>query len=218
MRGNISNATVLKALDGTTVATTHMATILRGQEGTTMEDKVDGRDILRIIKFPSQLLFWKCPDAYWVALIGSSLILLIGVIGNGLSFAFTCRPSLRQNSFYRYLATLSLVDLLHLLLGCTSLLYRLATNDAFRFDNKWGCETNFYLATTTGMTSGHILAAVSIQRFVSISYPLKCRECFSPRKTSVLIAFIVTANILFISPFPTLPLKYRITPHTTRTP
>ena len=187
-----------------------MATILRGQEGTTMAEKVEGGDTLRIIKFPSQLLFWKCPDAYWVALIGSSLILLIGVIGNGLSFAFTCRPSLRQNSFYRYLATLSLVDLLHLLFGCTNMIFRLATNDAFRFVNIWGCETNFYFGTTSGMISGHLLAAVSIERFICISYPLRCRDWFSPRKTSVLIAFIVMVDILFLSPYPTYysPLKY----------
>ena len=211
MRGHTScEAAVLKTLDGMTKATTHMATILRDQEGTTIVDEVDNGVTLRIIKYPSGLLYRKCPDSYWVALIGSSLILLIGVIGNGLSFAFTCRPSLRQNSFYKYLATLSLVDLLHLLLGCTGKLLRLATNDAVRFVNILGCGTNAYLLTTSGSISSHLLAAVSIERFLCISYPLRCREWFSPRKTSILIAFIVTVNILFISPYPTYfsPLKY----------
>ena len=146
----------------------------------------------------------------WVSLIGSTLILFIGIIGNGLSFAFTCRPSLRRNSFYKYLATLSLVDLLHLVLGCTGKILRLATNDTFRFVNIWGCGTSFYLATTSASISGHLLAAVSIERFICISYPLRCRKWFSPRKTSILIAFIVMADILFISPYPTYysPLKY----------
>ena len=126
------------------------------------------------------------------------------------SFAFTCRPSLRRNSFYKYLATLSLVDLLHLVLGCTGKILRLATNDTFRFVNIWGCGTSFYLATTSASISGHLLAAVSIERFICISYPLRCRKWFSPRKTSILIAFIVMADILFITPYPTYysPLKY----------
>ena len=211
MLGNTSDdVTVAKTLDGITKATTYMATILRGQEGTTIADEVDRGDTLRIIKYPAALLYWKCADSYWVTLIGSSLILLIGVIGNGLSFAFTCRPSLRENSFYKYLATLSVVDLLHLLLGCIGRILRLATNDAFRFVNILGCGANVYLLTTSGSISGQLLAAVSIERFLCISYPMKCREWFSPRKTSILIAFIVTVNILFISPYPTYysPLKY----------
>ena len=159
-----------------------MATILRGQEGSMMADRIDRRDTLGIIKYPSGMLYWQCPDAYWVSLIGTSLILFIRVIGNGLSFAFNCRPSLRKNSFHKYLATLSLVDLLHLLLGYTGKILRLATNDAFRFLYIWVCGTNVYLLTTSGSISGHILAAVSIERFLCISYPLKCREWFSPQK------------------------------------
>ena len=175
-----------------------------------MADKVDRVDTLGIIKYPSGLLYWQCPDAYWVSLIGTSLILFIGVIGNGLSFAFNCRPSLRENSFHKYLATLSLVDLLHLLLGCTGKILRLATNDAVRFVNIWGCGTNVYLLTTSGSISGHLLAAVSIERFICISYPLRCRKWFSPQKTSILIAFIVMVDILYFSPIPTYysPLKY----------
>ena len=196
----------IKTLDGITKATTNMATILSRQEGTTLADMVDRGDTLGIINYPSGLLYWQCPDAYWVSLIGSSLIILIGVIGNGLSFAFTCRPSLKGNSFYKYLATLSVVDLLHLLLGCTSKILRLATNDAFRFANIGGCGTNAYMLTTAGSISGHLLAAVSIERFICVSYPLKCREWFSPRKTSILIAVIVMAD----TPYPTYywPLKY----------
>ena len=211
MVGNTSeDVTVLKTFDTITKATTDMATISHGLELTTMADVVDRQDTLQIFKYPAGLLYWKCPDAYWVILIGSSLILLIGVLGNSLSLAFTCRPSLRQNSFYKFLATLSLVDLLHLLLGCAGKILRLATNDAFRFVNIWGCGTNAYLGTTSGSISGQLLAAVSIERFLCITYPLKCREWFSPRKTYILIAFIVTVNILFISPYPTYysPLNY----------
>ena len=209
-RNTSEDVTVAKTFDGITNATTYMKTILRGQEGTTMADKVDRVDTLGIIRYPSGLLLSQCPDAYWVSLIGSSLILLIGVIGNGLSFAFTCRPSLKGNSFYKYLATLSVVDLLHLLIGCIGKILRLVTNDTFRLVNIWGCGISWYFSTTSGSISGHLLAAVSIERFICISYPLRGREWFSPRRTSILIAFIFMVDILFVSPYPTYysPLKY----------
>ena len=168
-------------------------------QGTSQGDSMcpDGP---KSIAYPSVLLFGICPDSFWVALIGSVLILIIGIIGNSLSIMITLRRSMRKNPFCKFLTALAITDIVHSIVGCCGIMLPVATHGAFHNIDILGCGSNFAILTISGSISGHLLTTVSIERYLSICCPAKCAVWFSDKRTYIIIALICVINILYISP------------------
>jgi len=93
--------------------------------------------------------------------------LFIGSIGNSLSFIVFTQKQLRTHSTFRYLAYLSIVDLIVLYLGLGNLILR----DYFLFDirvqNLFLCKFHTFLTYVTTQLSSWILTIVSIDRAIA---------------------------------------------------
>jgi hypothetical protein len=93
--------------------------------------------------------------------------LFIGSIGNSLSFIVFTQKQLRTHSTFRYLAYLSIVDLIVLYLGLGNLILR----DYFLFDirvqNLFLCKFHTFLTYVSTQLSSWILTIVSIDRAIA---------------------------------------------------
>ncbi|CAF0851184.1 unnamed protein product [Adineta steineri] len=93
--------------------------------------------------------------------------LFIGSVGNSLSFIVFTQKQLRRYSTFRYLAYLSIIDLIVLYLGLGNIILR----DYFLFDirvqNLFLCKFHTFFTYVTTQLSSWILTIVSIDRAIA---------------------------------------------------
>lgn len=131
------------------------------------------------------------------------ICLFIGSIGNSLSFIVFTQKQLRTHSTFRYLAYLSVVDLVVLYLGLGNLLLR----DYFDFDIRerslWLCKFHTYLTYVSTHLSSWILTLVSIDRAIACTViQLNKRFCRpkSADRIFLIMCFVIAlinSHILF---------------------
>jgi hypothetical protein len=95
------------------------------------------------------------------------ICLFIGSIGNSLSFIVFTQKQLRTHSTFRYLAYLSIVDLIVLYLGLGNLILRDYFNIDIRDQNLFLCKFHIFLTYVTTHLSSWILTIVSIDRAIA---------------------------------------------------
>lgn len=103
------------------------------------------------------------------------IILLVGSIGNSISiYAFT-RPSVRGLSTFKFLAYLSLIDQLYLLVGLSHILVIAYVDYDFRNYSNFVCSVHSFFTLYLSHLSSNILAAVGVFRCVTLTTlrPLK---------------------------------------------
>ena len=96
------------------------------------------------------------------------MILLFGTFTNILSLLVLSRKRMRKHSTYVYLAILSVIDLLALWLGITRDFLAHGFNIHIRA--LWLCKLHSFLFYYTLDMSSWILVAVSVDRFVAITF------------------------------------------------
>jgi hypothetical protein len=93
--------------------------------------------------------------------------LFVGSVGNSLSFIVFTQKQLRRHSTFRYLAYLSIIDLIVLYLGLGHIILR----DYFLFDirvqNLFLCKFHTFLTYVTTQLSSWVLTIVSIDRAIA---------------------------------------------------
>jgi len=103
------------------------------------------------------------------------IILFVGSIGNTISiYAFT-RPSVRGLSTFKFLAYLSLIDQLYLLVGLPHILSIAYVDYDFRNYSNLVCSVHSFFTLYLSHLSSNILAAVGVFRCVTLTTlrPLK---------------------------------------------
>nr|XP_006118999.1 galanin receptor type 3 [Pelodiscus sinensis] len=101
-----------------------------------------------------------------------SLIFLLGTVGNGLVLAVLLRNG--QATIY--------------------------TLDGWLF-GRFACKAVHFLIYLTMYASSFTLAAVSVDRYLAIRYPLKSRDLRTSRNAAVAIIVIWTLSLLFAGPY-----------------
>lgn len=126
------------------------------------------------------------------------ICLFVGSIGNSLSFIVFSQRQLRSYSTFRYLAYLSIVDLIVLYLGLGNIILR----DYFRFDirekNLFLCKFHTYFTYVTTHLSSWILTMVSIDRAIACTM-VQLNKRFSRPKSADRIFFIMCLIISLIN-------------------
>lgn len=123
--------------------------------------------------------------------------LFIGSIGNSLSFIVFTQKQLRTYSTFRYLAYLSIVDLIVLYLGLGNILLR----DYFRFDirgqNLFLCKFHTFLTYVTTQLSSWILTIVSIDRAIACTVVrLNKRMCRPKSADRIFLGMCILVSLL----------------------
>ena len=117
------------------------------------------------------------------------LVLILGSLGNLLSFCVLLRANMRRYSTFCYLACLALVDIGVILTFCTNFI------SLYHFDNDiqdkpFACKLFAFCIYFLPQYSSWILVAVSIDRVISAKY-LRLAKTWSKPRHSVLVTLIL---------------------------
>ena len=127
------------------------------------------------------------------------IVVLIGLIGNTLSYAVFRGSYLRRYSSNVYLAALAWSDNIFLLCVLLSWTYLIGLD----IYNKEGwCQSLVYFTYVTSFLSVWYVVAFSIERYIAVCFPLKRQEICTPSraKLAVLICALLALLIYIISP------------------
>lgn len=149
------------------------------------------------INQPKDHHFIETEIAKALDMYGGLTVLLIGTVGNCLSIAVLSRRRLRQTITGQYLIVLAFCDLWAIVIGQAG---RHVPRTFFKDDIpsriNWYCKAwyfGFYMGSTY---SSWILAAVSVERCLAVSLPLKANIIFSRKRAKfylLLLLVIITA-------------------------
>ncbi|UJR22455.1 hypothetical protein I4U23_025513 [Adineta vaga] len=125
------------------------------------------------------------------------ICLFVGSIGNSLSFIVFTQKQLRTHSTFRYLAYLSIVDLIVIYLGLGHLILR----DYFQFDireqNLFLCKFHTFLTYVTTHLSSWILTLVSIDRAIACTViQLNKRFCRPKSADRIFIGMCIIISLI----------------------
>lgn len=101
------------------------------------------------------------------------IIVVIGLVGNFLSFVVFSRKSFRNNSINVYCRALVLSDSTVLTVQFINLIFVIfVNNDVFSSSNAL-CKFSYYVFTSLSPTSGWILVIFSIDKAMCVLYPYR---------------------------------------------
>ncbi|CAF2215319.1 unnamed protein product [Rotaria magnacalcarata] len=117
------------------------------------------------------------------------LLLVLGSLGNLLSFCVLLRANMRRYSTFCYLACLALVDLGVIITFCINFISLYHFNNDIQ-DEPFACNLFAFCIYFLPQYSSWILVAVSIDRVISAKY-LRLAKTWSKPKHSVLVTLIL---------------------------
>jgi hypothetical protein len=97
------------------------------------------------------------------------VLLVVGTLGNLLSAYVFTRPSIRGLSTFKFLAYLSVIDCLYLLIGLPHIIVLVFADYNFRNHSNVVCSLHSFLTIYLSHLSSNILAAVGVFRCVTIT-------------------------------------------------
>lgn len=121
------------------------------------------------------------------------ILLVLGVVGNLLSFIILMRRSMRGCSTYLYLAVLSITDTLVLIVGLLRLWVGELTGYDPRDHTNGMCKAINVVGYTISIYSVWLIVAVTVERYVAICYPLQSLSlCNRRRACHVILGLLIT--------------------------
>ncbi|XP_065705191.1 galanin receptor type 3 isoform X1 [Patagioenas fasciata] len=129
-----------------------------------------------------------------------SLIFLLGTVGNGLVLAVLLRNGqVKYTTTNLFILNLAMADLCFIIC-CVPFQATIYTLDGWLF-GAFACKAVHFLIYLTMYASSFTLAAVSVDRYLAIRYPLKSRDLRTSRNAGVAIAAIWLLSLLFAGPY-----------------
>ncbi|XP_029106942.1 odorant receptor 131-2-like [Scleropages formosus] len=126
----------------------------------------------------------------WPTYIKASFVMMISVLFiyfNSIMFFGICsKPTLCETSRYILFSQMLLNDSIHLVLG--SLLYCFSLSNVTL--TRVICSVIILLSSTTFRNAPLNLAAMSLERYVAICFPLRHADIASPRRTGITIVVV----------------------------
>ena len=131
-------------------------------------------------------------DPYLVR-YGSIFLLVVGTFGNILSFIIFSHGTLRKSSTFRYLALLSLMDLLVLYSGLLDLFLTIEYGEEFslRNLNPVTCRLHTFITYWSQHSSSWILSFISVDRAVATNAIQFARKFCTPRSAEQIVGLIL---------------------------
>uniref|UniRef100_A0A8D0H671 G-protein coupled receptors family 1 profile domain-containing protein n=1 Tax=Sphenodon punctatus TaxID=8508 RepID=A0A8D0H671_SPHPU len=125
-----------------------------------------------------------------------SLIFFLGTVGNGLVLAVLLRNGqVKYNTTNLFILNLAMADLCFIVF-CVPFQATIYTLDGWLF-GPFACKAVHFLIYLTMYASSFTLAAVSVDRYLAIRYPLKSRDLRTSRNAAIAIIVIWSLSLLF---------------------
>lgn len=129
-------------------------------------------------------------DPYLVR-YGSIFLLVVGTFGNILSFTVFSQSSLRKSSTFRYLALLSLMDLLVLYSGLLDLFLTIEYGGSLRTLHPITCRLHTFITYWSQHSSSWILSMISVDRAIATNCIQYARKFCTPRSAEYIVGIIL---------------------------
>ncbi|XP_072414278.1 galanin receptor 2a-like [Chiloscyllium punctatum] len=128
------------------------------------------------------------------------LIFLLGTVGNSLVLAVLLRNGqMTSNTTNLFILNLGIADLCFILC-CVPFQGTIYTLDSWVFGS-FMCKLVHFFIYLTVYASSFTLAAVSVDRYLAIRYPLRSRELRTPRNALTTICIIWALSLIFAGPY-----------------
>ncbi|XP_004394367.1 PREDICTED: galanin receptor type 2 [Odobenus rosmarus divergens] len=128
-----------------------------------------------------------------------ALIFLVGAVGNALVLAVLLRGGQAVSTTNLFILNLGVADLCFIVC-CVPFQATIYTLDGWVFGSLL-CKAVHFLIFLTMYASSFTLAAVSLDRYLAIRYPLHSRELRTPRNALAAIGLIWGLSLLFSGPY-----------------
>ncbi|KAM9597370.1 LOW QUALITY PROTEIN: galanin receptor type 2 [Trichechus inunguis] len=128
-----------------------------------------------------------------------ALIFLVGTVGNALVLAELLRGGQAVSTANLFILNLGVADLCFIVC-CVPFQATIYTQDDWVFGSLL-CKAVHFLIFLTMHASSFTLAAVSLDRYLAILYPLHSRELRTPRNALAAIGLIWGLSLLFSGPY-----------------
>ncbi|XP_027373724.1 galanin receptor type 2 [Bos indicus x Bos taurus] len=128
-----------------------------------------------------------------------ALIFLVGTVGNALVLAVLLRGGQAVSTTNLFILNLGVADLCFILC-CVPFQATIYTLDDWVFGSLL-CKAVHFLIFLTMHASSFTLAAVSLDRYLAIRYPLHSRELRTPRNAMAAISLVWGLSLLFSAPY-----------------
>ena len=129
---------------------------------------------------------------------GSLFLLIVGTFGNIVSYIIFSYGTLRKSSTFRYLALLSLMDLLVLYSGLLDLFLMIEYGGTFslRNVNPITCRLHTFITYWSQHSSSWILSFISVDRAVATNFIKFARKFCTPRSAEYIVGIILFLTAL----------------------
>ncbi|CAF0737395.1 unnamed protein product [Adineta steineri] len=129
---------------------------------------------------------------------GSIFLLIVGTFGNIVSYIIFSYGTLRKSSTFRYLALLSLMDLLVLYSGLLDLFLMTEYGGTFslRNLNPVSCRLHTFITYWSQHSSSWILSFISVDRAVATNFIKFAKKFCTPRSAEYIVGIILLLTAL----------------------
>ncbi|XP_075575039.1 uncharacterized protein LOC104037678 [Pelecanus crispus] len=129
-----------------------------------------------------------------------SLIFLLGTVGNSLVLAVPlCNGQMGHNTTDLFILSLSLADFFFIAF-CVPFQATIYSLEGWVFGS-FICKSVHFFIYLTMYASSFTLAAISVDRYLSICYPLRSRELRTPHNVVAAMAVIWGLSVVFAGPY-----------------
>jgi hypothetical protein len=101
------------------------------------------------------------------------IIVLLGTLGNGFSFAVLVRKGMRSTPMYFYLTILTVVDTVVLYCNAFKAWIRLLTKFEVLHVSNVGCKLITFVFLTSCYLSAWLIVMVTVDRFIAVWFPIR---------------------------------------------
>ncbi|XP_014787600.1 probable G-protein coupled receptor 139 [Octopus bimaculoides] len=129
------------------------------------------------------------------------VIIIMGTIGNILSFIIWMKRKLRRTSTFFYLAMLAISDTVFLLISGLKTWIRMWSYIELLHVSVFSCKVIIFIINSSLHISAWLIVAVTTERFLAVWFPLRANGMCSFRRVKIVTATIVTVFLLLNSHF-----------------
>ncbi|XP_070198812.1 growth hormone secretagogue receptor type 1-like [Littorina saxatilis] len=155
--------------------------LLRTRESQPGNESIESR----LLQFPEQQLRQN------LLLYVPPIFIVLGSVGNLLSFiVLRCRAMVKVSS-YHYLASLAVADTLVLYMGLLRLWLGEVTGTDFNDSADWMCKVTVAFSYMASDLSVWLIIAVTVERYIVVCFPLRASTMINTNRAKKVIGFLV---------------------------
>ncbi|CAH1800930.1 unnamed protein product [Owenia fusiformis] len=175
-------------------STTRNVTFGKFHNSTITTTSIRSHSIEDYVEYQIGMALWKYM---------SPVIIVLGVIGNILSFLVTTFTSMKQANMSIYLSALAVSDTGALIIGLGHPWLSVLFNFDIRKTHEWACKIHVFFTYLFIDLSAWMLVSVTIDRVIFVYLPLRARSICTRRNAIIVINLVVliiigiNCNLLF---------------------